>query len=303
MRYFKPLILVSFIFIAYQLYSANYLKVPHILSYPFLFSSIFVLFLGNIIQPVAWKKITDDSNFKISWTESLAAELLPVFSKYIPGKVWIILGPPTYIHTQRNYSIKRLSILSLELQLIMLWSALVSGSVVLFLYGGFKSFGWLVLILWFGLTMMLFTNLFHRIGSKVIFFTLKKDLQIPKVRVRSVFAIILWSFLGQIIAALGFYLFISSLVDYRLDYAVGFSVVLASAIGIISFFAPGGLGVKEGVLVGCLSLTGISMEDAVTIAFSSRLWSIVVEIMLFFTGLIAAFVIKRNKRRVQRQVY
>jgi uncharacterized membrane protein YbhN (UPF0104 family) len=47
---------------------------------------------------------------------------------------------------------------------------------------------------------------------------------------------------------------------------------LANNTGIISTFAPGGLGVKEGVMIGYLAKVVIPLAEATSISLASRMW-------------------------------
>jgi len=55
----------------------------------------------------------------------------------------------------------------------------------------------------------------------------------------------------------------------------------------MAFIAPGGLGVREGVMVGYLTLAGLPIAEAVTIAGASRLWFLVGEAFIFTVGWLA----------------
>jgi uncharacterized membrane protein YbhN (UPF0104 family) len=56
---------------------------------------------------------------------------------------------------------------------------------------------------------------------------------------------------------------------------------LASTFGIIAFFAPGGLGVREGFLTGHMVLFSFTFQQASVIAIVARIWFSIGEIMLF----------------------
>ena len=72
---------------------------------------------------------------------------------------------------------------------------------------------------------------------------------------------------------------------------------LANNIGIIATFAPSGLGVREGVMIGYLYLAGETVNSASNIAIASRIWFFFVEIIVFLIGLVlkkCLSVIKNN---------
>lgn len=80
---------------------------------------------------------------------------------------------------------------------------------------------------------------------------------------------------------LGFYLLIVSLTSYspgHLPFAMG-AYTLAGVIGLISLFAPAGLGVREGVLVAVLQFT-MPVEVAILVALAARVWATVIDLLL-----------------------
>lgn len=83
------------------------------------------------------------------------------------------------------------------------------------------------------------------------------------------------------LSGVGFYLLILSLTSYSPRYlplAVGV-FALAGIIGMISVFAPAGIGVREGVLVAVLQVT-MPLELAILVALVARVWATVVDVLL-----------------------
>ncbi|MEX0778950.1 MAG: hypothetical protein WD037_04400 [Balneolales bacterium] len=95
----------------------------------------------------------------------------------------------------------------------------------------------------------------------------------------------------------GFYFLILSLTDTPVSPSAGLSYALATNIGIMAIFAPGGLGVREAIIVGYLTFTGVSFAEATTISLASRLWFLVGEAFLFVAGLISNEYRKRSERK------
>jgi len=52
----------------------------------------------------------------------------------------------------------------------------------------------------------------------------------------------------------------------------------------MALIAPGGLGAREGVMIGYLIFAGIPAIEATTIAVVSRLWFLLGEIFIFILG-------------------
>ena len=97
----------------------------------------------------------------------------------------------------------------------------------------------------------------------------------------------------------GFYMLVTSLIKMDVPWGVGFGFPLAGTLGIMTFISPGGLGTREAVLVGYLTLAGIPVVEATTIAVASRLWFLGGEVFIFVLGWIAH---KRLHKAIQKKI-
>ncbi len=85
----------------------------------------------------------------------------------------------------------------------------------------------------------------------------------------------------HLVNGLGFYLLIISVTSYSPRYlplAAG-AFVLAGIVGMLSVFAPAGIGVREGVLVAVLQTT-MPVELAVFISVAARVWATLIDVVL-----------------------
>ena len=82
----------------------------------------------------------------------------------------------------------------------------------------------------------------------------------------------------------GFLCLAGALSNVPIPWTLAFAFPLATTIGIVAVIAPGGVGVREGVLVGYLSSQGLPLELATTIAVASRLWFLIGEVGIFVVG-------------------
>ena len=126
--------------------------------------------------------------------------------------------------------------------------------------------------------------------------TLKKEISIPKLSLQSTVAVLPWFILTWLLWSIGFFLLVASLVPDKISPAVGLGFPLAGTLGIMAIIAPGGLGVREGVMVGYLNLAGLSLPEATTISITARLWFLIGEIFIFIVGIILDRHLKRRKR-------
>jgi uncharacterized membrane protein YbhN (UPF0104 family) len=288
MRYwYKYLVYISIIFLAVALYNANFLKIPQVFSIPSLLISFIFLFAGFIANTISWKQILKISNYHVALRQCLAGVGLSVFWKYIPGKIWIILGKAAYITEKERYPLGKISAISLNAQFITLWTGLIFGLTGLFLLGEFHSWGWIILLLFLALTAVIFSRLAHSTAERILNVILRKEIKIPilafklTTRIMPIFALtwVLWS--------TGFYMLVLSLSATDIPWSVGFGFPLAGTLGIMAVIAPGGLGAREGVIVGYLAFAGIPVAEATAIAVASRLWFFAGEIFIFIIGWIA----------------
>jgi len=87
--------------------------------------------------------------------------------------------------------------------------------------------------------------------------------------------------------SMGFYTLVVSLTAIDVPWSVGLGFPLAATLGIMALITPGGIGAREGVMVGYLSSAGIPIAEATTIAVASRLWFLAGELFIFIAGWIA----------------
>ena len=83
------------------------------------------------------------------------------------------------------------------------------------------------------------------------------------------------------LSGIGLYLLIISLTSYSPGYlplAAG-TYTLAGVIGMFAIFAPAGIGVREGFMVGLLQFT-MPLEMAILVALATRAWSTVLDLLV-----------------------
>lgn len=269
------------------MYHADYLNVPRILSFPAILASFMFLFLGFISGAVAWKKILEKSDYHVDLSECIAGTGLSIFGKYVPGKIWIVVGRAAYIAEKSDYSLGRLSAISLNAQFIDLWIGLILGMIGLFLLGRSHLWSWLALFVLLGLTAVIFSNLVRSAADRLVKIVLRKDIMIPNLTIKSTLSVMPWFALTWVFWSMGFYVFVVSLTTIDVPWSGGLGFPLAGTLGIMAFITPGGLGAREGVMVGYLTLAGIPVTEATTVAVASRLWFLAGEVFIFTLGLVA----------------
>jgi len=285
--WFQLLIVLSLVFLGAALYRADYLRVATVVSVGDAAASIPLLFAGFLAGTVCWKGMLDTSRYHASVRSCIAGMGLSVFGKYIPGKVWTIAGRAAYASQGTSHSLGQLSIVSLRTQFINLWTGLAAGVLGLSLVGGLHRWGWPAIALWLVLTVLIFSQAVQRTVTAGARFLLRRELRVPRVDLKSTLAVLPWFALTWAVWAIGFLLLVRGLVPGEIPWSVALGFPLAATLGILAVIAPGGLGVREGVLTGYLVLAGVPLPDATTVAVTSRLWFLIGEIFIFTAGLVA----------------
>ena len=279
------IIYLSLIFLAIYLYKKDIIVIPQNLDYKYVLFSIILLFFGQIIHGMQFWVIFKRYGLFISPIDSLSAYGLNVFSMYVPGKVWVFLGPVSYIKGKYGYPLDSLLTVSLSSQFISLWIGLTLSMIVLFLTNLSLIIKLLCIITWIGLTLVVFTRYIHNLVQWFFLKLTKKTINIPQIPIKkciSTFPVYIfeWSF-----TSLGFFTLCLSFGIHPNLIAL-FAYPIASIISMLVVFIPGGLGVRESILVILLIQSGIPSQLATTISVSSRLWALLGEAFIFLIGLI-----------------
>ena len=284
MKFFKIFFYISIVFLVFGLYKANYIVTPKIESYWYASVSIIFLFAGFILNALSWKKVLTLNSYEVTTTDSLVSIGMSVFGKYIPGKIWLILGRAAYIAEKYSFSTPKLSSLSLNTQFIVMWIGLIFGAAGLFALNSLNAFGWVVLLMWLGLTVVIFSRFVHSIAEKLTKKFLKREIIIPRLNFSSTLKTLPWFAVYWLLYSVGFFYLVKSLTTGNVPFSIAFAFPFAGTLGILAIIAPGGLGVREGLIAAYLVYAGFPTKEAMSIAIVARLWYFIGEIFIFLTG-------------------
>lgn len=282
---FKILLYCCIFIVVYYLFSFDYLILNTIqFDYFNLSISIFFLCLGFFLSTVSWQKILSVHNIKIDKKLAVYSHGISVFAKYIPGKIWVILGRASIV-SEKGQSLALLSTISLKEQLIYLFIGLLISSIIL----PFLKISVLIIIIvvtsMAALALFLFSKLIHNKIVKLINRVLKKTVNIPYINLqdylKSYFYILLYWFTWSV----GFYFFVKS-IHPDVSIIAAFFFPVSVSYGLLAIFLPGGIGVRESIIAFLLIKIGIEPTLAISISIVQRLWFILGEIFIFSLGLI-----------------
>jgi uncharacterized membrane protein YbhN (UPF0104 family) len=251
--------------------------------FPLLLSTLIFAF-SYFIQIWAWYLITLKLKIALSPSETLRTWFYSQLGKYLPGKIWLLLGR-IYYYESRGKSRKFITV-ALYFEMVTI---VVSGGL-LFLVGlilfkemesvcsGNTFWGLLSLFI------LAFVCLHPRILERIINWTLaqfKRDPVSLSISYSDVLWILFVCIVSWVIGGIGFYLFVDAVYPVAPQYILFLTGALAisSTLGLIAIFAPSGLGVREGALVYLLSFMMVT-PVAVIISVLTRIWMTLIEIGL-----------------------
>ena len=273
-------------------------------SYEFHFN-LPVLGMASLVYAIAfgvlsfgWYLILRYLNHGFSFGDALLFFCMTQPAKYIPGKIWL---PVARIKCCKSRGVPgSITLLSTGIEGVMEIFAGAYVSVIALLQTDF-----------FGRSSVIGTILISVIGLGVLippvfYFFINLYLSIVKLpHIEKHQRVSFWKLLllqiifitGVLGLGISQFLFLQSFAPVALSQApflisVGIFSYIAS---VLAFFAPGGLGVREGIWYVALKSVGTA-SVALIYAFSSRLWTIVVEALLLFISL-PLFLLKQRRAR------
>lgn len=300
MRVVKALFLaaVAYFLVAYFVKNWNDIRELdiHILWGPFLLSMLFY-FIYKLTLASLWHYITVQTNCSIKFGRAISAYLYSILGKYIPGKVFMLAARlPAY--AEAGVPLRKPTVCFFIENICTLLGAAFLFLISLFFFPNdlLKEYMWaavLFIVAFFVFIHPTIMNFFLKWIGKLI---KKDDMEIPMTYPQMLKVVLLFV-ANWFIVGVGFYMLICSVYPIPLSQMlyVGGIFGLSAIIGILSLFAPSGIGVREGVLIAGLLLI-MPEEYAVIISIVSRLWVTVAELVLILLAFLSEKTIKLLKK-------
>jgi len=215
-----------------------------------------------------------------------------MLGKYIPGKIMLPLGR-VYLYKDKNVSsIEVLSLFFLE-TLAQAGGAffliIVTGPLSGISSGLKVNFYWMM-----GGALLLFSHpkIIEWIFNVVLRTIKSQEIKINEGYPKILFLILLNAINLGLIGGFSFYLLISSFycISVSKILFIAMALGISSLSGLIAFFAPAGIGVREGVLIYFLNFF-LPPHLSVLVSIISRLWLTICEIILISF----AYILKKQK--------
>lgn len=283
------LIYVSLAFLLYKLIGDGLLVLPEIRSYVYLTLSLFLVATGFVFQAVSWQRVLHGFNLRVSLADAMASVGMTIFAKYIPGKIWMVTGRAAYLSHYSGLPLKKTTFISFYAQLFSVWTGLTLSLLALSDKGNLTLWSLPVAAPWAILSLLLFYNTLHLAGEFTLRLLRQRIVKVPRLGIRDIVRISPW-FLGTWLSwSAGFYILIMSIAIPPDSFAVALAFPVAATLGIMTYFAPGGLGVREGLMTAYLGGGYYSLTEATGIAVAARIWFLAGEVFLFILGLLCQY--------------
>jgi uncharacterized membrane protein YbhN (UPF0104 family) len=282
------IILVIFFYLGKALYhNLGEISVQRGTLKPLLLILSFLCVVINLaIASYAWKRILSFFQITLPLEQSFKIMSVSGAGKYIPGKVWQYLSQ---IYLGQKVGLpKSVTFFSM----VLLFVAYNLAGILLFL---FSLFFWekfslflisALLFVFVSISLVIFYPPILNKVLKIILHLFKREALSIKVGFDQIIKILLILAADWVIFGIGVYLLINSFYSINFDQTVILCGIFAISVicGILSFFAPAGLGVREGVQSYLLSLF-IPISMSILISLTMRVWITLGELACFLIAL------------------
>ena len=248
--------------------------------------SFFGLSASFICTIIGWQRILSSLNQRIGFKKSWWVVTGSYLAKYIPGHVWVI-GGRMYLCKKEGIS-EKISGTGVILEMIAVLLAVLlvfSMSFPFLVSHGLPGWIWYLIIPVPFAAVLFFSPILPKTLKWTADKVLKKELKL-EMRKGDLLESLGLFILSSILQGISFFLLIKSV--YPLSYAYIPDIIGiyngSWAIGFLSFIAPAGLGIREGVLTLFLNHY-MPLPVAIIIAALTRLWITVFEVIMALVGL------------------
>jgi uncharacterized membrane protein YbhN (UPF0104 family) len=259
--------------------------------YPSLLISIVLVGIAYSVLVGVWKVILKQSGYVISYTKMFKIWFVSNLGRYIPGKVWQLLGMLYLLEKEKVPKSKSFTVAILAQALSSMAGILVMlGFLRYDLYREFFSQSlWFLFVLLAFVAGVVILIIYPELLQKVINLGLgflKKDKISINYKPKNLLFYLLFYTGSWLLFGFCFLFFIRSITPAPFGMYFGVTGAFAGSvtIGFLAFFAPGGVGIREGILVALLNAY-FPLPVATLIALLSRVWITLVEVLLFLIAM------------------
>lgn len=297
-RLLTIVVIMAIFYFLIQHMVANWSKIPFSqlrFDASYLFVSFLFLFIYFLLLTYGWSRIVLELDSKVPFSRALYIMSTSQITKYLPGGIWYTLGR---VYLGKSAKIKEeIGLLSVvfETFLLMLTNLVIFLLAINFVrdqpvISPLLSVLFIVVIL-----ILLYPPLLNMLLNLALRLFKRPQLQL-KAKYANVLKLSVYFFGVWLCQIAGFYALVNSIYPLplaQLPYITG-AYTLSWITGFIVLFAPGGLGVREGMM-SILLAPILPSPLAIAISFITRIWITLFETMMFFIGLIMKQVMSGRK--------
>lgn len=266
-------------------------------TWPLLGVSLVFYCMYKLTQTYFWHYITVLNDASIALPDAFRAYLYSILGKYIPGKVFTLLAriPP---YQERGVSAQKVTVCYLLENVCTILGAglLFIVSLSVFPNETFRQYKWITILLIVVFIICLnpaILNFMLGLVEKVT----KKRMSRIQITYPQMIKIVFLFLLNWIIHGTGFYFLVCSFCPVPLSQWLYVSGIyaLSCIIGILAFFSPSGLGVREGILLLGLGLI-MDQNYAMMLSLIARLWAELAELAPIAVLSLHDLIFRRGKK-------
>lgn len=256
-------------------------------------ASFLVLLLGMAAGTMSWVSVLNGLGPRVTVPRAAQVMLVGQLGKYVPGSVWSYL---LQMELGRQYGISRPRVLisSLYVAGIGVVSSLVLGGLALpTVLRGNRELLWLFPLLPIGLVC-----LHPRVMTAVADLVLKVFRRPPldhTVDLASVVRALSWSVASYVLYGVHLWLLVNSLVDPSIRSLVLLTgaMSLAFSAGLFAFIFPSGVGVREAVLIGAMTVL-VTVPQATALSVVSRVMFTAADLVAAGGAVLLVLILRRT---------
>ena len=244
------------------------------------------LLLNFVIFVEGWRNIIRVLGGYVSFKRAFWIMSSSQLAKYVPGGIWFALGR---VYLGRGEKLKEeIVAVSVIVETGLTFVVGILLFIISFMLTGAKGIINIIFLIpvFIVFLVMLYPPVLNRLMKIAlkIFKRQSVELKLPYAQILalSIFFLGLW-----VLQIIGFYFLINAVYTISFDriFALGAAYTMSWMTGFVVIFAPGGLGVREGMM-SLLLASVLPAPLAIAISFIARVWMTLFEIAIFFIGLI-----------------
>jgi uncharacterized membrane protein YbhN (UPF0104 family) len=246
------------------------------LNLSWLLAAVFLILLYLLARTAMWQLITARNDAAVPFRKAAAIWLVSYLGKNLPGKVMLVLGK-VYFYRSHGVGAGRISFCFVVETLMDLLGATVVFLICVPMVDlpTIRNPAWIWSFAAAGAALVfcvLSPPVLKRCVGWTARFRGKTEVEI-RVKYLDILQFAAMSVLNWTILGLGFFALVRSMVFVDFDQLAYFTgaFAVATIVGIVSLFAPSGLGVREGILLALLQYK-LPVGIAAIVVIGSRIW-------------------------------